>query len=137
MFKNLIMDMNPQQYPSNTDVEDKDEFLLGSSILIFLAYTVYMWMTLFRIKMQLYKPLWIVLISYQMTFLARVVLDSIKVWKALDNNAQDYNDEYVVIILRIVNSIFDRVMWISIFYFIMQAREVYLKLESKTPADYS
>jgi hypothetical protein len=131
------MDMNPQQYPSNTDVEDKDEFLLGSSILIFLAYTVYMWMTLFRIKMQLYKPLWIVLISYQMTFLARVVLDSIKVWKALDNNAQDYNDEYVVIILRIVNSIFDRVMWISIFYFIMQAREVYLKLESKTPADYS
>ena len=129
--------MNPLQYPSNTDVEDKDEFLLGSSILIFLAYTLYMWMTLFRIKMQVYKPLWIVLISYQMTFLARVVLDSIKVWKALDNNAQDYNDEYVVIILRIVNSIFDRVMWISIFYFIMQAREVYLKLESKTPADYS
>ena len=111
--------------------------MLGSSILIILAYTVYMWMTLFRIKMQVYKPLWIVLISYQMTFLARVVLDSIKVWKALDNNAQDYNDEYVVIILRIVNSIFDRVMWISIFYFIMQAREVYLKLESKTPADYS
>ena len=129
--------MNPQQYPSNTDVEDKDEFLLGSSILIFLAYTVYMWMTLFRIKMQVYTPLWVVLISYQVTFLARLVLDSIKVWKALDNNAQDYNDEYVVIILRIVNSIFDRVMWFSIFYFIMQAREVYLKLQSKTPADYS
>ena len=131
------MDMNPQQYQSNSEIKDKDEFLLGSSILIFLAYSLYLWMTLFRIKMQVYTPLWVVLISYQVTFLARLVLDSIKVWKALDNNAQDYNDEYVVIILRIVNSIFDRVMWFSIFYFIMQAREVYLKLQSKSPADYS
>jgi len=116
---------------------DKDEFLLGSSILIFLTYSLYLWTTLFRIKMQVYTPLWIVLISYQVTFLARLVLDSIKVWKALDNNAKDYNDEYVVIILRIVNSFFDRVKWISIFYFILQAQEVYLKLQSTSPADYS
>jgi phosphatidylserine synthase len=113
--------MNPQQYQSNSEVRDKDEFLLGSSIIIFLAYTLYMWTTLLRIKMQVYTPLWVVLICYQVTFLARLVLDSIKVWKALDNKAQDYNEEYVVIILRIVNSFFDRVKWISIFYFILQA----------------
>ena len=115
------MDIIPQQYQSNSEIKDKDEFLLGSSILIFLAYSLYLWMTLFRIKMQVYTPLWVVLISYQVTFLARLVLDSIKVWKALDNNAQDYNGEYVVIVLRIVNSFFDRVKWISIFYFILQA----------------
>ena len=131
------MDILSQQVPSNSNVEDKDEFLLGSSILIFLAYTLYLWTTLIRIKMQVYMPLWVVLICYQVTFLARLVLDSIKVWKALDDNAQDYNDEYVVIILKIVNSFSNRVKWISIFYFILQAQEVYLKLQSTSPADYS
>lgn len=111
--------------------------MLGSSILIFLAYTVYLWTTLIRIKMQVYAPLWVVLISYQVTFISRLVLDSIKVWKALDDNAQNYNDEYVVILLRIVNSFFDRVKWISIFYFVLQAQEVYLKLQSTSPAEYS
>jgi phosphatidylserine synthase len=131
------MDILSQQVPSNSNVEDKDEFLLGSSILIFLAYTLYLWTTLIRIKMQVYTPLWVVLICYQVTFLARLVLDSIKVWKALDDNAQDYNDEYVVIILKIVNSFSNRVKWISIFYFILQAQEVYLKLQSTSPSDYS
>ena len=131
------MDILSQQVPSNSNVEDKDEFLLGSSILIFLAYTLYLWTTLIRIKMQVYTPLWVVLICYQVTFLVRLVLDSIKVWKALDENARDYNDEYVVIILKIVNSFSDRVKWISIFYFILQAQEVSLKLQSTSPADYS
>jgi hypothetical protein len=131
------MDILSQQVPSNSNVEDKDEFLLGSSILIFLAYTLYLWTTLIRIKMQVYSPLWVVLICYQVTFLARLVLDIIKVWKALDDSAQDYNDEYVVIILKIVNSFSTRVKWISIFYFILQAQEVYLKLQSTSPADYS
>jgi hypothetical protein len=131
------MDILQQQVPSNSNVEDKDKFLLGSSILIFLAYTLYLWTTLIRIKMQVYTPLWVVLICYQVTFLVRLVLDSIKVWKALDENARDYNDEYVVIILKIVNSFSDRVKWISIFYFILQAQEVSLKLQSTSPADYS
>ena len=131
------MDILQQQVPSNSNVEDKDKFLLCSSILIFLAYTLYLWTTLIRIKMQVYTPLWVVLICYQVTFLVRLVLDSIKVWKALDENARDYNDEYVVIILKIVNSFSDRVKWISIFYFILQAQEVSLKLQSTSPADYS
>ena len=114
----------------------EDIFLLVASILLLAAFTGYLWAVLFKIRFQVYKPLIVVLVSYQVTIMVRWGLNTIKVWKALDVNVEDYMDDYLVIILRFVFSLFQRIKNACIIYFVLQAKEVNIKLVSTSHDEY-
>ena len=72
--------------------------------------------------MKAYRPLWVILIAFELTFIARVGLDGSKIWQVSHNSTNSEN--YLVITMQFVNSIFNRIKWFAIFFFILQAQEV-------------
>ena len=114
----------------------EDIFLFVATTLLLVAFTGYLWAVLFKIRFQVYRPLIVVLVSYQVTILVRWALNSIKIWKSFDKNVDDYRDDYLVIILRLVFSLFQRIKNFCIIYFVLQTKEVNIKLVSTSHEDY-
>ena len=114
----------------------EDIFLLVATILLLAAFTGYLWAVLFKIRFQVYRPLIVVLVSYQVTIMVRWALNAIKIWKSFDKNVDDYRDDYLVIILRLVFSLFQRIKNACIIYFVLQAKEVNIKLVSTSHDEY-
>jgi hypothetical protein len=114
----------------------EDIFLFVATTLLLVAFTGYLWAVLFKIRFQVYRPLIVVLVSYQVTILVRWALNSIKIWKSFDKNVDDYRDDYLVIILRLVFSLFQRIKNVCIIYFVLQTKEVNIKLVSTSHEDY-
>lgn len=71
----------------------EDIFLLVATILLLAAFTGYLWAVLFKIRFQVYRPLIVVLVSYQVTIMVRWALNAIKIWISFDKNVDDYRDD--------------------------------------------
>ena len=68
--------------------------------------------------------------------MVRWAFNTIKVWKALDKNVDDYMNDYLVIVLQLVFSLFQRIKNVCIIYFVLQAKEVNIKLVSTSHEEY-
>ena len=71
-----------------------------------------------------------------MTIVVRWAFNTIKVWKALDKNVDEYMNDYLVIVLQLVFSLFQRIKNVCIIYFVLQAKEVNIKLVSTSHEEY-
>lgn len=71
-----------------------------------------------------------------MTIVVRWAFNTIKVWKALDKNVDEYMNDYLVIVLQLVFSLFQRIKNVCIIYFVLQAKEVTIKLVSTSHEEY-
>ena len=124
--------------PVSQQSEEKEKaiFLLIASSIQFTLLSVYLGVTLYKIKMNVYRPLWVVLICYEVTFFVRLALDVSKVWKGDgEDNKINKTRDYIVTALHILNSTLTRIKWFAILYFVLEANEVYLKLKSTSPED--
>jgi hypothetical protein len=70
------------------------------------------------------------------TIVVRWAFNTIKVWKALDKNVDEYMNDYLVIVLQLVFSLFQRIKNVCIIYFVLQAKEVNIKLVSTSHEEY-
>jgi len=70
------------------------------------------------------------------TIVVRWAFNTIKVWKALDKNVDEYMNDYLVIVLQLVFSLFQRIKNVCIIYFVLQAKEVTIKLVSTSHEEY-
>ena len=109
-------------------VSPEDVYLLTVSTLQLGFFIIFFSLILYKVKMSLSRKLLIVLCAYLLCFIARFILDLIKVIKSLDNMNDDYNKDYVVITMKILNYLGGRLSKIAVIYFVFQARQVQIKL---------
>ena len=74
--------------------------------------------------MNLSRQLLIVHCGFLLCFIARFILDLIKVIKSLDNLNDDYKKDKVVIAMKILNYLGGRVSKVAVIYFVFQAKQV-------------
>ncbi len=110
---------------TNQETDPELLFLFISSTITAAFFFSFLAYTLFKIRVHPYRPVIVVLISYGSCFMARLILDTGRYF--ISDNKLPF---YPFLFLKIFNSVFDRVKWFSIFYFIFQAYEVYLKLNA-------
>ena len=109
-------------------VSPEDVYLLTVSTLQLGFFIIFFSLILYKVKMSLSRKLLIVLCAYLLCFIARFILDLIKVIKSLDNMNDDYNKDYVVITMKILNYLGGRLSKIAVIYFVFQAKQVQIKL---------
>jgi hypothetical protein len=74
-------------------VSPEDIYLLTVAALQVVFFMLMFSLILYKVKMNLSSKLVIVLIAYLLCFVARFILDLIKVIKSLDNLNDDYNKD--------------------------------------------
>ena len=65
-----------------------------------------------------------------------MALDFSKIWRDMDVLELHESRIYIVMGFQILNSLVNRLRWLTIVYFVLEIKEVYLKLKSASPEDY-
>jgi hypothetical protein len=79
---------------------------------------------LYKVKMNLSKQLIIIHVAFLVCFIARFILDLMKVTMTHDNMNSEYNQNKVVVAMKILNYLGGRLSKIAMIYFVFQAKEV-------------
>jgi len=79
---------------------------------------------LYKVKMIISGPLLFVISAFILCFVARFMLDLIKVLKVLNNMAEDYDKDKLVVASKILNYLGGIFSKIAVIYFVYQAKQV-------------
>ena len=99
-------------------VSPDDIYLLTVSSLQLAFFILILSLILYKVKMNLSKQLIIVHASFLLCFVARFILDLMKVTMSRDNKNAEYNNNKVVVAMKILNYLGGRLSKIAMIYFV-------------------
>jgi len=105
-------------------VSPGDIYLLTTAALQLGFITAVFSLILYKVKMRISGPLLFVNAAFILCFVARFMLDLIKVLKSLKNMADDYDKDKLVVASKILNYLGGRFSKIAVIYFVFQAKQV-------------
>ncbi len=112
-------------------VSPGDIYLLTTTALQLGFIIAVFSLILYKVKMNISGPLLFVNSAFILCFVARFMLDLIKVLKSLNNMADDYDKDKLVVASKILNYLGGRFSKIAVIYFVFQAKQVQIKMVAK------
>ena len=95
-----------------------------ASVVIFVVAVTY---TLVKVKMNVYFKTAIIVLTYGLCFIARAGMDLSRTLASSDIS--------FFIAMRIANALGNRLRWLFFYFFIYEADEVKIKLQSESPQE--
>lgn len=123
--------LNPVTFSIDSKKDDP-RMLLVYFIVSTVVVSIFIPMELYllcKIKFRIDMTAKIILLAFTLCFILREVVNTV----CLDPekcNESDLFDDKVIVFIGVINSVFDRIKWLVLYFFILEMQDVRIKVES-------